>query len=121
MNEWQSRDDCCTRNASHGDQRDQSDLGPPLQLQVPYQEARDDSKGEVGDDTENAVDVAERGDDSVVDALSFLGSPIPHVRDGVALEKTDEEEGASSDDRDAHGAVDDPEGLSICRWSDLVV
>lgn len=116
MNERHARDDRSTCDATHGDQRDQSDLGPPLQLQVPYQESRNDSESEVGDDTEDTVDVAESGDDCVVDALSFLRSAVPHVRDWVALEETDEEESASSDNRDAHGTVDDPDILSQCCY-----
>ena len=116
MNKRHARDDRSTCDATHRDQRDQSNLGPPLQLQVPYQESRNDSEGEVGDDTEDTVDVAESGDDCVVDALSFLRSAVPHVRDWVALEETDEEESASSDNRDAHGTVDDPDILSKCRY-----
>ena len=121
MDEWQSRDDRRTRNAAHGDQRNQSDLSPPLQLQMPYQEARNDSEGEVGYDAEHAVDIAKRGDDSVINALSLLRSAIPHVRNRVALEQTNEEKGASSDDRDTHCTPDDPDVLSVCRKHDLHV
>jgi len=116
VDERHAGDDRSTCDAPHSDQRDQSDLGPPLQLQVPYQKARNDGEREVGDDTENTVDVAESGDDCVVDALSFLRSAVPHVRDWVALEETDEEESASSNDRDAHGTVDDPDILSQCCY-----
>lgn len=121
VDEWQSRDDRRTRNAAHGDQRNQSDLSPPLQLQMPYQEARNNREGEVGDDAEHAVDIAKRGDDSVVNALSLLRSAIPHVRNRVALEQTNEEKGASSDDRDTHCTPDDPDILSACRKHDLHV
>lgn len=115
MNKGHARDNCSTCYATHGDQWDQSNLGPPLQLQVPYQESRNDSESEVGDDTEDTVDVAESGDDCIIDTLSFLRSAVPHVRDWVALEETDEEESASSDDRDAHGTVDDPDIVNKCR------
>jgi len=108
MDERHACDDRSTCDAAHSDQRDQSNFGPPLQLQMPDQESRNDSEGEVGDDTEDTVDVAESGDDCVVDALSFLRSAVPHVRDWVALEETNEEESASSNDRNAHGTVDDP-------------
>lgn len=119
VDKWHARDDRSTCDAAHSDQRDQSNLGPPLQLQVPYQEARNNSEGEVGYDTEDTVDVAESSNDCVVDALSFLRSSIPHVRDWVALEETDEEESASSDERDKHGTVDDPGILSACQEYDL--
>jgi hypothetical protein len=88
---------------------------------MPYQEARNNREGEVGDDAEHTVDIAKRGDDSVVNALSLLRSAIPHVRNRVALEQTNEEKGASSDDRDTHCTPDDPDVLSPGRKHDLHV
>ena len=64
---------------------------------MPDQESGDDGKSKVGDDGEDAVNVAEGGDDGIVDALSLLRSAIPHVRDRVALEEADEEKGTSGD------------------------
>jgi hypothetical protein len=51
----------------------------------------------------------------------LLRSAIPHVRNRVALEQTNEEKGASSDDRDTHCTPDDPDVLSPGRKHDLHV
>lgn len=97
MDKGQACDDGSACDAAHGNQGDQCNLCPPLQLQMPDQESRDDGKSKVGNDGEDAVDIAEGGNDGVVDALSLLRSAIPHVRDGVALEEADKEKGTSGD------------------------
>lgn len=64
---------------------------------MPDQESGDDGKSKVGNDGEDTVDIAESGDDGIVDALSLLRSAIPHVRDWVALKEANKEKGTSGD------------------------
>lgn len=98
MNKGQTRNDGSTCDTTHGDEGNQGNLCPRLQLQMPDEESRDDGEGKIGNDAKDAVHVAKNGDDSVVDAFALLRSAVPHVRDGVALEKADKEEGTSSND-----------------------
>lgn len=84
FNKGEASDDGSTSNTSHSDERDKSDFSPTFELKVPNEEARDDGKSEVRDDTKDAVDVAKRGDDGIVNTSALLAL-VPHVGDGVAL------------------------------------
>lgn len=108
VDKGQTRNDSSTGNAAHCDQGDQSNLCPPLQLQMPDHKGWDNGKRKIRNDAEDAVDIAKDGDDSIIDAFPLLRDAVPHVRDGVALEETDKEKGTSGNDRDQHGHVDNP-------------
>ena len=113
MDKGQTRHDGSTRDATHGNQGNQGNLGPCLQLQMPDEESGDDGKGEIGNDAEDTVHITKDGDDGIVNALALLRSAVPHVRNGVALEKADKEESTSGNNGNAHGGVDDPAKISI--------
>ena len=79
VNKGQTRDDSGTCDATHGNQGNQSNFRPRLQLQMPDEESRDNGKGEIGDNAEDTVHVAKDGDNGIVNALSLLRSAVPHV------------------------------------------
>jgi len=81
---------------------------------MPDQEARNDGEGEVGYDAEDAVNVAEGGNDRVVNAFALLRSSVPHEGNGVALEEADEEECSASNNGYKHSDDDDPVMMSLC-------
>lgn len=70
--ERQARNDSSTGNAAHSKEWNQSNLCPPLQLQVPDQESRQEGESEVGNDAEDTVNETKCDNDSVVDASAIL-------------------------------------------------
>ena len=95
-------------HATHGDEWDQSHLGPSLELEMPYQETRDDSEREVGHYAKGTVRIRKSYDKIVCDARSSWVPSGPEIVYRVALENYDEKKGPSSHDRRQHRCVKDP-------------
>lgn len=104
----QSCNNSGTGDAAHSKQWDEGNLRLLLQLKIPDQGSRQQSEGEISNDTENAVNVSEGNDDEVGDASPIHEALLPEVSDGVALEKCNKEKGRAGDGRNSHGSVDDP-------------
>ena len=78
-----------------------------LEVKVPDNEAGQDGKGEVGDDTKRAVHVAERHDDVHGETTAVI-APVPIEGHGVALQQRDKEECSPSQNRAQCGRVYNP-------------
>jgi hypothetical protein len=94
-------------HASHSQDGNQHNSRSYGHVQVPYQEERQKSKGEVADNGDGAVKERQADDDIDWYAVAILVL-VPEEADGPALEKSDEEEDEAAEDVEAHDGVDDP-------------
>lgn len=95
-------------HAGHAENQYQSHLRLDVHLQVKDQPGRQQGKCDVREQRERAVGVHDVDDGVDVDASPAPGNLLPSVRDRLALEQSDKEEGHAGDGRCGQRSVDDP-------------
>jgi hypothetical protein len=108
LDKGETNDDGGAGHAGHGKKGNHGKLCLLPHVELGYQEDGQDGAGEIGDDTEDTVQICEGDDDVGADAFSVLVR-VPEIRDGPALEEGDKEKDDSGAECDGHCGVKDPD------------